>query len=182
MRAEEQRVRDIEKEYDSFQHQISWLLEAAQGSSRLTARARRDYSEAIWFHAGVPLVLVLVSGLAVRRLGRRRGDDRTPRRLVLGAAFVWLPLVLCMGASVGVALRPARAASLAPRLLQRAHLLEPEQMGGWPGDTPGAGRLRPRGAAAQLAKLLRRDPGVAPAGSLEPVLASLPPAGVDHAP
>jgi hypothetical protein len=182
VRAEEQRVRDIEKEYDSFQHQISWLLEAAQGSSRLTARARRDYSEAIWFHAGVPLVLVLVSGLAVRRLGRRRGDDRTPRRLVLGAAFVWLPLVLCMGASVGVALRPARAASLAPRLLQRAHLLEPEQMGGWPGDTPGAGRLRPRGAAAQLAKLLRRDPGVAPAGSLEPVLASLPPAGVDHAP
>jgi hypothetical protein len=156
VRAEEQRIRDIEREYDSFQKQVGWLVESSRASAQLTARSRQDYREAIWLHAVLPLAFVL--GLALflrwckgklrRLLLRARPGGFGPARVLVGVAFVWLPLVLALGIPLGVALRPARAASLAPRFLERARLLER--------DPDVIGRFRPRGAAAQLAKLCPR--------------------------
>jgi hypothetical protein len=60
------------------------------------------------------------------------------------AALVWLPLALAVGIPVAVALRPAEAAQLAPDLLEHARLLQ---------RTAGPEGFRPRGAAAQLARL-----------------------------
>lgn len=155
VRAEEQRIRDIEREYDSFQKQVGWLVESSRASAPLTARARQDYREAIWLHAVLPLALVLGLALLLRwgggklrlLLGARPGGFG-PARVLVGVAFVWLPLVLALGIPLGVALRPAQAASLAPRLLERARLLER--------DPDVVGRFRPRGAAAQLTKLCPR--------------------------
>jgi hypothetical protein len=140
VRAEQQRIRDIEREYDSFQKQVGWLLESARGSARLTAVSRRDYREAIWLHALLPLVVLLGLGLAGRWLGAR---VRPVFARVL-AALVWLPLALAVGIPVAVALRPAEAAQLAPDLLEHARLLQ---------RTAGPEGFRPRGAAAQLARL-----------------------------
>ena len=140
VRAEQQRVRDIEREYESFQKQVGWLIESARGSARLTALSRRDYRDAIWLHALLPLALLLGLGLCVRWLGARLRPGWGPARLLAGAVLVWLPITLAIGVPLAVALRPAEAARLAPHLLERARLLGSD--------------ARPRGAAAQLARVL----------------------------
>ena len=170
VRAEEQRIRDIEREYDSLQRQIAWLLDAARGSAPLTALSRRDYREAVWLHGVLPLLLIVAIGAALRLLWGKATAGRALKRGGLGVSLLALAVMLVVGVPAAVALRPARAASLAPRALTWARLLErdphnPER--GRPaeghdrpeGNTDQAEgqerrpQVRPRGAAAQIARV-----------------------------
>jgi hypothetical protein len=142
VRAEEQRLRDINREYASFQNQVAWLEEAAAASAPLTERARRDYTESIWLHAIFPLPLILLSRRAVRWVARRLAPGRRwAMRLAVGLGLC-LPL-LAIAVPCVVAWNPAGAARLAGRGLEAVRLLEHD----------GQGRVQLRGAAAQLAKL-----------------------------
>ena len=157
MRAEQQRVRDIEREYESFQKQVGWLIESARGSARLTALSRRDYREAISAARAAALAVLLGLGLVVRWLDAGLRPALGPLRVLAGVVLLWLPLALAIGLPVAVALRPAEAARRHPHLLERVRLLE--------GEGGAQGRFRPRGAAAQLARALGGGPVAGSAGA-----------------
>jgi hypothetical protein len=97
----------------------------------------------------LPLALLLGLAVLVRWLGAKLRLGAAVRRLA-GALLVWAPLSLSLGIPLAVALRPAGASGAAARWLERVRLLEPDA-------GPGGGH-HPRGAAAQLAKLLHEAP------------------------
>jgi hypothetical protein len=139
VRPEVQRVRDIEEERGSLDRQVTWLREAADHSARASQTARDDYARAIVTIAGLALLGLVAAVVAV--LSRRGARQTRPRRA--GLAFtVAFPLALGVAFAAAVAVRPVQTAASAERLLTRVGLV----------DRDDRGTLRPRGAAAQLAK------------------------------
>jgi hypothetical protein len=143
VRAEEQRVRDIQTEYASFQRQVGWLEQAARSSVALTARARSDYSDALWLHAVLPLPLIFASRRAARWGARRVAPRRRAWRACALALGLWLPVFGVIATPLWVAAQPERAARLGERWLGGLRLLGRDAHG----------QLELRGAAAQLGKL-----------------------------
>jgi hypothetical protein len=142
VRAERQRSRDVEKEYASYRRQVAWLQQSVSAHARLSARARRDYGEALVLHAFLPLFALLIGRRAARVSGARRPGGRRLKSAARALAL-WLPLALAIGVPAWVASDPGRAAAVAERSLTGLRLLGRDA----------EGRLEPRGAAAQLARL-----------------------------
>jgi hypothetical protein len=143
VRAEQQRVRDIEREYGSFRRQVARLRESAASHAARVGVARRRYGDAIALHAFLPLGII-----ALCRRGAGWGANRLPlrrRRLraALPALGLWLSLAAALGLPCFVALDPERAARLSEPGFQALALLGRDS----------EGRLEPRGAAAQLGRL-----------------------------
>jgi hypothetical protein len=143
VRAEEQRLRDVEREYASYRRQVGWLEQSAREDAALRARARQDYTRAVIAHALLPALLILLSQLGLRRASRHLAPRRP--RLQRALAALGLATAFALGVIVpcGVAASPELAARLAPRALAAAGLL----------GCDAAGHPEPRGAAAQLARL-----------------------------
>lgn len=138
VRAERQRVRDIEREYASLQGQVSSLRVNAASQADFFVRASRDYREAIW-QSTLWLLAILVFGILARRPGRAGATRRDRGLHWLGIAGV---IAAC---SLGflpfwVATNPARAQYSVGGALQAVRLLE----------TSESGLPRARGVAAQL--------------------------------
>lgn len=143
VRAEEQRARDVEKEYASFRRQVQWLSGTARQASLLGAQARDDYARAVGWHALFPLALILLCRRGARALAERLGPRRAALRRIVAALGLWLPLTAAVGLPCWVAAAPDRAAAVGERWLEPLGLLGRDV----------AGRIQLRGAAAQLAKL-----------------------------
>lgn len=143
VRAEQQRVLDLEREYASFTRQVGWLREAAERVQAETTRARRDYREAIWVHAVLGVALALLVGACWVHIAARVLPPRTRLRRAARVLGWSVPLALVTLVPLGVARWPDHAAAVAEPWLTRVRLLERDA----------AGRLGLRGAAAQLAKV-----------------------------
>ncbi len=138
VRAERQRVLDIEREYGSLQRQVDLLQTHAVEQARFYLRASRDYHEAIWQSVLGLLAVLACAGLA-RLAANRIAPSRASLRSWLGAAGVLGSLAL--GAlPFWVAANPTRAEHWAGRPLRALRLLESSDDGG----------SRARGAAAQV--------------------------------
>jgi hypothetical protein len=140
VRAERQRVLDLEREYGSLQHQVERLELDAAKSAGLYQAASRDYYEALW-QSALWLLAILGCGVLGQLAARRLPPSQRARRRWLGAAAVALPLAL--GAlPFWVLANPERAARLAGGPLQALRLLQKGERR----------TAEPRGAAAQLEK------------------------------
>ncbi|HET9931445.1 MAG TPA: hypothetical protein VFQ35_12180, partial [Polyangiaceae bacterium] len=140
VRAERQRMLDVQREYGSFKSRVEALRGAAQESSSLYAKASRDYSEALWQSAAWFAAILACWGVA-HSFGGRLPPTRRFARWLLPVAFVVVPLALVV-VPFWVLANPARAAQVAGRPLRAVRLLDFEA-----GEQPVT-----RGAAAQLEK------------------------------
>jgi hypothetical protein len=139
VRAERQRVLDIEREYGSLQRQVESLQASAAEQARFYFSASRDYHEATWQSALWLLAIIACAALAriaANRLASSRKDIQRwfgiagmAGGLALGALPFW------------VAADPVRAERWAGRPLSALRLLERGSE---------EGPARTRGAAAQL--------------------------------
>ncbi|HEX3849860.1 MAG TPA: hypothetical protein VHW01_02770, partial [Polyangiaceae bacterium] len=140
VRAERQRVLDLEGEYGSLKGQVSVLQNTARRAGALYLAASRDYSEALWQSFGWLFGILALGALAAF------GADELPNRLrgagrALRIAGVALPLML--GAlPFWIVSNPSRAEAWAGRPLRSVHLLGASVNG----------QTSLRGASAQLAK------------------------------
>ncbi|HYQ40574.1 MAG TPA: hypothetical protein VER11_01355 [Polyangiaceae bacterium] len=138
VRAERQRVRDIEREYSSLQHRVRSLQTDAAAQAAFYARATRDYREAIWQSALWLLALGVCGILAWRWAPRIAGVQNPGRGWLAIASFVG---TCALGVvPFWVAGNPERAERFASRPLYALRLLDRGD-----GETP-----RARGMAAQL--------------------------------
>jgi hypothetical protein len=142
VRAEQQRVRDIERQYASYRRQVDWLTASAGRHAALGGQARGAYATALAYHAFLPLALCLFGWSALGGLRRRLRARRRALAAVVGVLALALPLVL-VALPCAVAWAPEPAARVAERSLGVLRLLGRDAHGS----------LEPRGAAAQLAKL-----------------------------
>ncbi|HYQ02452.1 MAG TPA: hypothetical protein VER96_27460 [Polyangiaceae bacterium] len=138
VRAERQRVRDIELEYSSLQRRISSLKSDASRQADFYSRLSRDYREAIW-QSVLWLLAILTFGALTRRSARQSNVTLDRARRCLGVAGVVACCALA-GLPFWVAASPARAERIASRPLQALRLLE----------TTESGLARGQGVAAQL--------------------------------
>ena len=138
VRAERQRVRDIEREYASLQNRVRLLQEDAANQASFYAKASRDYREAIW-QSTLWLLAIGVFGFLARRLTSRPAGARVRARRWVGIAGL-IGSCAIVGVPFWVAANPAQAEQFASRPLRALRLLERDD-----GDMP-----RARGVAAQL--------------------------------
>jgi hypothetical protein len=136
VRAERQRVLDIEREYSSLQHQVSSLQADAAQQANFYLRASRDYREAIWQSALWLLALVVCGVFALRSSPRAAPGLDHSRWLGIASCACLLALATL---PFLVAADPARAEQWGARPLRSLRLLSIDD------DLP-----RPRGVAAQL--------------------------------
>lgn len=137
VRAERQRVRDLEREYGSLQRQVSGIQASAAQQAQSYLRASRDYHEAIWQSALFLLGILACGGLA-RYAWTRVTPARNPGQLWVGAAGA-VGLFALAALPFWVATNPGRAEHWAGRPLRVLRLLEPVDSG-----------VRARGMAAQF--------------------------------
>jgi hypothetical protein len=137
VRAERQRVLDIEREYSSLRRRVSALQANAAQQANAYLKASRDYREAIW-QSALWLFGVIVCGFLARRAARTAApaQARTARWLSFAGAMCLLALGLL---PFWVATNPARAERWAGRPLHALRLLESSE-----------DSAQPRGVAAQL--------------------------------
>jgi hypothetical protein len=136
VRAQEQRVRDLERQRGLLTFEVERLKEMAAVAGDSARDARRDYVDALRLAGYV--ALALLSGWAVAR--RIPGRLLALRRAGVVAA-IGLPLLAGVGAPVLVACYAPRVPPFGGAVWRALHLVEDD----------GAG-ARIRGAAAQLAK------------------------------
>jgi hypothetical protein len=138
VRAERQRILDIEREYGSLQRQVDSLKANAVQQAGFGLRASRDYHEAIW-QSALWLLGILASGALVRLAAKRLAPSRVAtRRWVFN---VTVACALSLGAlPFWVAANPEAAERWAGAPLSALRLLEISE----------DGAPRARGAAAQL--------------------------------
>ncbi len=140
VRAERQRLLDLEGEFDSFNGQVRLVQEIARRSGALYVAASRDYSEALW-QSFIWLLVVLTLG-TLAALGARN-LPKYLRRAGRGLRVAGVALPLALGAlPFWIVANPGRANTLAGEPLRAVRLLGPSVNG----------QTSLRGASAQLAK------------------------------
>jgi len=138
MRAERQRVLDLEREYGSLRRQVAALRAGAAQQAQFYFRAARDYHEAIW-QSALCLLGMLVCGALVRHAFRRVPPARKAARVWFGVALA-APALALATLPIWVVANPVRAEHWAGEPLRTLRLLELTE----------DGSSRTRGVAAQL--------------------------------